>query len=306
VAVVTNITHEHLYFHGTLQAYRQAKAGLFRQLMSAYRKPGVAKVSVLNAGDESFGLLRDIAADQHLTYGIERDADVMATGICASATETHFVVQTPEEVFALRTTLLGDYNVSNILAATGAALTVNVPVEAIQRGISNLKGIVGRMERVDQGQDFAALVDFAHTPNALEQALKTVRTLTAGRVIAVFGSAGGRDVAKRAWMGEIGGRLADVAVLTAEDPRTEPVEAILAEMARGAEKAGAIEGQSYFCIADREAAIQFAVDLARADDLVITCGKGHERSMCYGTVETPWSEHKALRAAIRRRMGGNE
>lgn len=103
-------------------------------------------------------------------------------------------------------------------------------------------------------------------------------------------------------MGEIGGRLADVTVLTTEDPRTESVEAILAEMARGAETAGAAEGQTYFCIADRAEAIQFAVDLAQSGDLVVTCGKGHEKSMCYGTVETPWSEHEALRAALRRRM----
>jgi UDP-N-acetylmuramoyl-L-alanyl-D-glutamate--2,6-diaminopimelate ligase len=306
VAVVTNITHEHLYFHGSLQAYQQAKAGLFRHLMAGHRKPGMAKVSVLNADDDSFGFLRDIDADQHLSYGIGTDADVVAFGICSSAAETRFVIQAPEMAFELRTNLLGDYNVSNILAAASAALSVDVPVEAIQRGVWNLKGIVGRMERVDAGQGFLAIVDFAHTPNALEQALKTARILSPGRVIAVFGSAGERDVAKRAWMGEIGGRLADIAVLTAEDPRAEPVEAILAEMARGAERAGATEGQSYFCIADREAAIRFAVDLARPGDLVITCGKGHEQSMCYGTVEAPWSEHEVLRAAIRHGMGGNK
>jgi UDP-N-acetylmuramoyl-L-alanyl-D-glutamate--2,6-diaminopimelate ligase len=306
VAVVTNITHEHLYFHGTLQAYQQAKAELFRHLMAGYRKPDVAKVSVLNADDKSFELLRNIAADQYLSYGIETEADLVATRIRSSAAETRFTVETPETPFELRTTLLGDYNVSNILAATGAALTVGVPVDAIQRGVWNLHGIVGRMERVDAGQDFLAIVDFAHTPNALEQALKTARTLSPGRVIAVFGSAGERDMAKRAWMGEIAARLADIAVLTAEDPRTEPVEAILAEMARGAERAGGTEGQSYFRIADREAAIRFAVDQARSGDLVITCGKGHEQSMCYGTVETPWSEHEVLRAALSRRMGGNQ
>ena len=158
------------------------------------------------------------------------------------------------------------------------------------------------MERIDEGQPFVALVDFAHTPNSLERALATARTLTGGRVIAVFGSAGLRDVQKRAWMGEIGGRLADVTVLTAEDPRTEPVDAILDAMALGAEKAGAIEGQSYHRVADRAEAIQFAVDLARPSDLVIACGKGHEQSMCYGTVETPWSEHQALRTAVRRRL----
>ena len=302
VAIVTNITHEHLQFHGSLRAYRQAKAMLFRYLSSGYRKAGVPKVAVLNADDDSYRYLRPIPADRQLAYSIEGDADIVATGIRRRAGDTRFTVQSPEVDFELRTRLPGDYNISNILAATGAALALGAPVEAVQRGVWELDGIVGRMEPVDEGQDFSAIVDFAHTPNALEQALKTARTMTGGRIIAVFGSAGERDVQKRAWMGEIGGRLADVTVLTAEDPRREPVDEILAEMARGAKRAGAVEGQTFFRIPDRAEAIQFAVDLARPGDLVICCGKGHEQSMCYGTVETPWSEHEALRTALRRRL----
>jgi UDP-N-acetylmuramoyl-L-alanyl-D-glutamate--2,6-diaminopimelate ligase len=239
-----------------------------------------------------------------LAYGIEdtvlAEADVLAVGIRRSASDTRFTVQSPEEDFELRTVLVGDYNISNILAATSVALAQEVPVKAIQQGVWNVKGIAGRMERVDEGQDFTALVDFAHTPNSLQRVLETVRTLTERRVIAVYGSAGLRDVEKRAWMGEVGGRLADVTVLTAEDPRTESLEAILDEMARGAERAGAVEGRSYFRIPDRAEAIQFAVGLAGPGDLVIACGKGHEQSMCFGTVEMPWSEHEALRAAIRK------
>ena len=306
VAVVTNITHEHLDIHGSLEAYQQAKARLFRHLSDGLRKPGVPKVAVLNAGDDSYRYLRPIAADRQVIYGLEgavaSGANLVATRIERSASVTRFVVQSDLGEFELRTVLAGDYNISNILAAAGAALALGVPVEAIQQGVWGVEGIVGRMERVDEGQPYTAIVDFAHTPNALVQALETARTLTRGRVIAVFGSAGLRDVQKRAWMGEIGGRLADVTVLTAEDPRTEPVDAILDEMARGAEKAGAVEGQSYYRVADRAEAIQFAVDLARESDLVIACGKGHEQSMCYGTVETPWSEHQALRDAIRRRQ----
>lgn len=307
VAVVTNVTHEHLDIHGSLEGYQRAKARLFHHLTAGHRKPGISKVAVLNADDDSYRYLRHIPADQQLAYSIEAtsagDASVVASGIRRSAADTRFAVQSPEVNFELRTVLPGEYNLSNILAATSAALALGVPVEAIQRGVWDVQGIVGRMERVDEGQDFTAIIDFAHTPNALERTLETARTLTAARVLAVFGSAGLRDVEKRAWMGEIGGRLADVTVLTAEDPRTESLDAILAEMARGAEKAGAIEGQSYFRVPDRAEAIQFAVDLARPGDLVITCGKGHEQSMCYGTVETPWSEHEALRTALRRRLG---
>ena len=303
VAVVTNVTHEHLYYHGTLEAYQEAKAMLFRHLTSGHRKPDVPKVAVLNADDDSYRYLCHYPADRQLTYSIEGSTDVCATDIRRSATDTRFAVRFPDVDAELRTALVGDFNVSNILAAASAAIALDVPVEAIQQGVWGVKSIVGRMERVDEGPDLMGIVDFAHTPNALKRVLETARTLTDGRVIAVFGSAGERDVAKRAWMGEIGGRLADVTVLTAEDPRTESVEAILAEMARGAEQAGAVEGQSYFCVADRAEAIQFAVDLAQPGDLVITCGKGHEQSMCYGTVETPWSEHQALRTALRRRAG---
>jgi UDP-N-acetylmuramoyl-L-alanyl-D-glutamate--2,6-diaminopimelate ligase len=302
LAVVTNIAHDHLYFHGTRLAYREAKAMLFRHLRSGYRKPGLPKVAVLNADDDSYRFLKAIPADRHWAYSIEGNGDVVATGLRRSAADTRFAVQSPEVDFELRTALLGDFNVSNILAATGAALALDVAVDAIQQGVWRVKGIVGRMERVDEGQNFLAIIDFAHTPNALERALETARDLTEGRVIAVFGCAGERDVAKRPWMGEIGGRLADVTVLTAEDPRTESLEAILDEMAPGMEKAGGVEGESYFRVADRAEAIQFAVDLAQPGDLVIACGKGHEQSMCYGTVETPWSEHEALRAALRRRL----
>jgi UDP-N-acetylmuramoyl-L-alanyl-D-glutamate--2,6-diaminopimelate ligase len=303
VAVVTNVTHEHLDIHGSLAAYQRAKAMLFHHLAAGYRKPAVPKVAVLNADDSSYRYLRPIPADRHVAYSIEGDADVVAVGMRRSSGETLFTVQSPEVDFELRTLLVGDYNISNILAATTAALALEVPVGAIQQGMRNVSRVIGRMESVDVGQDFLAIVDFAHTPNALEKALQAARTLTDGRVIAVFGCAGERDREKRAWMGRISGRLADVTVMTAEDPRTESLAAILDEMARGAEEAGAIEGQTYFRVPDRAEAIQFAVDLAQPGDLVIACGKGHEQSMCYGTVETPWSEHRALRAALRQRLG---
>lgn len=312
LAVVTNVTHEHLYFHGSLEAYQQAKAKLFHHLSAGHRKPGVPKVAVLNCDDDSYDYLRPIPADRHLSYGIgsppagkaaaERPAaDVTAADVQASAAETRFLLRGPGVEFPLRTRLVGDYNVSNILAAATAALALGVSPAAIQRGVWDVGGIVGRMERVDEGQDFLAIVDFAHTPNALQRALETARALTEGRVIAVFGCAGERDVKKRAWMGEISARLADVTVMTAEDPRRESLEAILDEMARGAEAAGAVPGQDYVRVPDRAEAIQFAVDLAQPGDLVIACGKGHEQSMCYGTEERPWSEHEALRAALRRR-----
>jgi UDP-N-acetylmuramoyl-L-alanyl-D-glutamate--2,6-diaminopimelate ligase len=303
VAAVTNVTHEHLDIHGSLEAYQQAKALLFHHLAAGYRKPGVPKVAVLNADDDSYRYLRPIQADRHLAYSLGGDADVVATDIRRGPAETRFTVRGAQgEPFELRTRLVGDFNLSNILAATSVALVLDVPVEAIQQGVWNTVGIVGRMERVDEGQDFTALVDFCHTPNGLTRALEAARTMTDGRVIAVFGCAGERDVQKRAWMGAISARLADVTVMTAEDPRRESLEAILEEMARGAESVGGVEGVTYCRVLDRAEAIQLAVDVARPGDLVIACGKGHEQSMCYGTQETPWSEHAAMRAALRRRL----
>ncbi len=152
-------------------------------------------------------------------------------------------------------------------------------------------------------QDFITFVDFAHTPNALQRALAAVRGLTSGRIIAVFGSAGLRDRAKRRLMAEVSARLADLTVLTAEDPRTESLSAILAEMASGARSQGGIEGQSFWRIADRRDAIRFAVNQARPGDLVISCGKGHEQSMCFGETEYAWDDRVAMRAALAEHFG---
>ncbi len=161
-----------------------------------------------------------------------------------------------------------------------------------------MRGVLGRMERVDLGQPFTVIVDFAHTPNALENALRTVRELAVGRVIVVFGCAGLRDRAKRPWMGEVAGKLADVVVLTAEDPRTEPLEGIIEEIAAGCRRAGRMEGQGFFRVPDRSQAIATALQMAQPGDLVIVTGKGHERSMCFGTTEYPWSDHEAVQEAL--------
>lgn len=205
----------------------------------------------------------------------------------------------------LTTRLVGGFNVSNVLAATGAALALGIGTDAITAGIAALAGVPGRMERIDRGQDFTAIVDFAHTPNALAQALTTARDLvrTDGRVIVVFGSAGLRDREKRRLMGEVAAQRADFTVVTAEDPRTESLDAILAETADAMTKAGRVEGRDFIRVADRQAAILEAVRRARRGDIVIVCGKGHEQSMCFGTVEHPWRDQDALAWALDQLLG---
>jgi UDP-N-acetylmuramoyl-L-alanyl-D-glutamate--2,6-diaminopimelate ligase len=309
VAVVTNITHEHLDFHGDYAHYRDAKALLFRRLATTYRKPGMPKVAVLNRDDSSFDYLSPIAtesADVTLTYGMTAGADLSVTQLQCRADGMSFVALTPNGAFPIRSQLVGPFNVSNILASMAVALSQGVAPEHIQQGIESLKGVIGRMDRIDRGQDFTAIVDFAHTPNALESALQTARLLTQDEVIVVFGSAGLRDVEKRGLMGHVAGRLADRVIITAEDPRTESLDAIMAAIAEGCEAEGKIEGQSYWRIGDRGEAIQFGINMAHPGDLVIVAGKGHEKSMCYGTVEMPWSDHDAVETALHHRVAGQQ
>lgn len=200
--------------------------------------------------------------------------------------------------------MIGTYNVANILAAFSACVEgLEISPEDAVRGIASMPPVPGRGERIEMGQDFIVIVDFAHTPNALKVSLENARMLTRGRVIAVFGSAGLRDRDKRRMMAEISLQLADVTILTAEDPRTERLEDILTEMADAARKQGGVGGKNFLCVPDRGEAIWQAVKMAKQGDLVIACGKGHEQSMCFGTTEYPWDDRIAMKAALAERLG---
>jgi UDP-N-acetylmuramoyl-L-alanyl-D-glutamate--2,6-diaminopimelate ligase len=301
VAVVTNITHEHLDYHGSYEAYRAAKARLFTGLMESHRKPDTPKVAVLNADDSSFEFLRAISADIRLVYGLHDGTDLTAKDVRHTPQGLEFRALTPVGEVALRSRLVGLYNVHNILAAASVAVSQGIDLKAIQQGVANLGGIKGRMERIDEGQDFTAIVDFAHTPNALATVLREAHQIASGRVIVVFGSAGLRDQQKRGLMGHAAGQLADRIVITAEDPRTEDLNQIMEQIAQACRAEGCEDGRDFWKIGDRAEAIGFAVDMAESGDVVIAAGKGHEQSMCFGTVEYPWSDHETLRNALRRR-----
>lgn len=319
VAGVTNITHEHLDEHGTREAYVAAKALLFRALFAAPPKGNLPRCAVLNADDAgSYDALRTVLAEEAArhtqlvtvrSYGVQTDAtanrqlDVVATDLVYEPARTRFQLHWWGGSFAVETGLIGEFNVSNVLCAATVALSLNLAPATIQAGIASFSGVLGRMERIDESQPFLAVVDFAHSPVSLERALLTLRKLVGqdsagnpGRLIAVFGSAGLRDRAKRRLMGQVSGRLADYTVITAEDPRTEDLAMINAEIAAGvAEHAPA---SAFTIVADRTAAIQYAVNLARPGDVVAAFGKGHERSMCFGEIEYPWSDQAAMRAAL--------
>lgn len=301
VGVVTNITHEHMNEHGTYENYRAAKARLFTSLEITKDKPqGNPRLGVINRDDvRSFDYLNDLIKVKKINYGLGGDANVRAVDISYSPSGIRFTAQSRDFQVDVMSKLVGAFNVSNCLAAlTVAIYGLNIEPEVVAQGIASLEGIPGRMERIDKGQKFTAIVDFAHTPNALKSALEAVRPMTNGRVIAVFGSAGLRDKEKRRMMAETSAELADLTVLTAEDPRTESLEGILEEMAAGARSKGGREGETFWRVADRGDAIRFALNLARPGDIVLSCGKGHEQSMCFGKVEHLWDDRIAMRAAL--------
>lgn len=305
IGVVTNITHEHLDYHGSYEAYREAKARLFTGLGKTSPKtrgPG-AQLAVLNRDDQSYDYLHQVTSVRQVSYGLE-SGDIYAEEVEHRPDGMHFTIQGNDLIIPIKTHLVGDFNISNILAAVGVTVIgLKISPEAAQRGIAELRGVPGRMERVNLGQDFIAIDDFAHTPNALKVALQTARQMTKGRVIAVFGSAGLRDRQKRAMMAEVAVEMADVSIFTAEDPRTESLDGILAEMSRAAQAKGALEGRDFFRIPDRGEAIRQGVYLAHSGDVVIACGKGHEQSMCFEEVEYAWDDRTALRAALAERLG---
>ena len=318
LGVITNITHEHLDYHGTYQAYREAKARLFSHLLgTAVKTRGNPRQAIINRDDVSFEYLSEFiqqlnssTADQIslVSYGMHWQADIRAEECVYTSGGLSFTAVHQGTRVPIHAPLVGEYNVSNCLAAIATTmLGLGVNAEAVSRGIQTLENIPGRMEKIDMGQDYLAFVDFAHTPNALKRSLEAARVEinrrgTGGRLIAIFGSAGLRDRAKRRMMSEISAELADLTVLTAEDPRTESLESILAEMADGAMASGGVEGKTFWRIPDRGDAIRFGVNMARPGDLVIILGKGHEQSMCFGEIEYPWDDRTALRAALAERM----
>ena len=305
IGVVTNITHEHLDYHGSYEAYRAAKARLFTSLGDTVDKVhGNPRLAVLNMDDISYDYLSRIAPGPQVCYSVDKAATARAASVNYLPDGIAFDIITDELRVAVKTNLVGSYNVSNILAAFSAAVFgLGINAEVAVLGIAALKGIPGRMERIDMGQDFTVIVDFAHTPFALKAAIESARDMTQGRVIALFGSAGLRDREKRRMMAEVSAEQADLTVLTAEDPRTESLREILSEMASGAVDKGGIEQESFWRIEDRGEAIRFALTLAQPGDMVLVCGKGHEQSMCFGDIEYPWDDLIATRAALGEFLG---
>jgi UDP-N-acetylmuramoyl-L-alanyl-D-glutamate--2,6-diaminopimelate ligase len=318
IGVVTNITHEHMDEHGSYENYRAAKVRLFESLKKTLPKPqGNPRLAVLNRDDGSYdylsGIVHALPSTVQTCYGLQASADVRADDVQYNPSGIHFIAASDDFRVDVTSALVGAYNVSNCLAAlTAAVYGLGIDPEVAARGVASLDGIPGRMERIDLGQPFTAIVDFAHTPNALKVALEAAREMLGemkderrknGRIIAVFGSAGLRDKEKRRMMAEVAAEYADLFVLTAEDPRSESLEGILVEMATGATSRGGREGETFWRVTDRGEAIRFAVKIARPGDILLACGKGHEQSMCFGKTEYLWDDRIAMRAVLSELLG---
>ncbi len=299
IAVFTNLSPEHLDFHGTLQSYLEAKGILFEMLGQGDDK-GVPKTAVLNADDPHWQYLVDRAAGASvITYGIDAHADVQGTVLSADASGSRVRVEARGETVEIALPLVGRFNVHNALAAVAAGLAAGVPLAKARDALQRAKSVRGRMERVDCGQPFNVIVDYAHTPESLDKVLGLLRPLTKGRLIAVFGSAGERDRAKRPRLAEVAAKHADFFVITQEDPRLEDPAGILADIEAGATGAGKARGTDYAVIDDRREAVRDALRRAQAGDTVLLAGKGHEGSIIVGEEKRPWDETAAARDALR-------
>jgi len=303
LAVITNITSEHLEVHGSLEAYWRAKAMLFEAVdPAAPVKPvafGAPRGCVLNADDPSYVFLKDYCRAPIITYGIESEADVRAEALQLRPDGSSFRVRLPDgRAIAVETPLVARYNVSNCLAALAVGYRRGVAPEVMAEALATFPGVPGRMERIEAGQPYMVVVDYAHTADSLEKALSVLRPLAAGRLIVVFGSAGERDRVKRPEMGRVAARLADFSVITDEDPREEDAMTILREIAVGAEATGAREGERFVCVVDRRSGVLAALEMAREGDVVLLAGKGHEQSIFIGKEKLPWDDRHVARETL--------
>lgn len=295
VAVMTNVTHEHLDYHGTFEAYRDAKRKLFK--LANKNKKGL-RIGVVNTDDESARLFSSDVLNA-IGYGL-KSGHVRAEDVELTPAGSKYKAVTDDETYDITCHIPGSFNVSNSLAVVAVGRALGLSKEQIEQGIAALEGVEGRMTRINEGQNFDVIVDFAHTPDSFEKLFKDLKPVVKGKLIVMFGSAGRRDEAKRAVQGELAGKYADEVIVTEEDDRDIDGIEIMNQIAEGAEKAGKVREKNLFLVHDRTEAINFAVKRANPGDTVLLLGKGHEKTIERANGENPWDEiattEKALKA----------
>lgn len=309
----TNLGHDNFHYHGSFEKYRQAKLMLFKQ---ANKNRSGYRVGVVNIDDPN-GHYFAKAIKYPLTYGL-KNANLMATDIKLSPSGSQFKAKIDNDVYSIKSNLPGLFNVYNCLAAIGITRTVGLSIRQIEKGIASLKSVEGRMNSINEGQDFGVIVDYATTPETFKEVFSTIKPVVKGRIISVFGSAGRRDESKRAIIGEIAAKNSDIVILTEEDDRDQDGIKILEEIAAGVKKAGKILNQDLLIIHDREAAVNQAIKMAKKGDMVLLLGKGEETVIITNkpgykpsaghiyneatdTIRKPYNESAVARAALKSR-----
>ena len=298
-AVFTNLTQDHLDYHKTLENYMLAKAKLFDHVSEKGCKQG--KTAVVNIDDAASATMLAHAKCDHLTYAIEKEADLRATDILVHANGAEFVLH-HESFISLHIT--GIFNVYNVMSAVGAALSEHIDASVIKEALEAFTAVPGRFELVKAGQDFSIIVDYAHTPDGVENVLKTARKIAKRRIIAVFGCGGDRDRTKRPIMGRLAAELADVVIATSDNPRTEDPAFILSQVEEGVEEA--IGTKHHELIVDRRQAIYRAVEMAEKDDIVVILGKGHENYQILKDKTIHFDDKEEARAAVAAKLAKNK
>jgi UDP-N-acetylmuramoyl-L-alanyl-D-glutamate--2,6-diaminopimelate ligase len=310
VGVFTNLTQDHLDFHGTMDAYAAAKQRLFESLGRDNPKDR-PRLAVINRDDPRWNEMARASREPVWTFGLDPAADVRPESVSSTVQGLRCRVRTPKGALDLTSPLLGSYNLSNLLAATATAVGQDVPMDAVQAGVAGMTRVPGRFEKVEAGQDFTVVVDYAHTEDALQRVLSVARELCRGRLITVFGCGGNRDPGKRAPMGRVAARASDLVILTSDNPRGEDPLAILAAIerglrdelaARGPDRPSAFSRQPYLTLPDRREAIGRAVQAAEPGDLIVIAGKGHEAYQIIGERRLAFDDRAVAREAIEQRL----
>lgn len=297
IAVLTNITWDHLDYHKTYESYRESKAKLFQK----------AKIAILNLDDKAGRYFLSFPSPQAITYAISNSADVMAKKILPQSTGTLFTLVTSEGQVAIDLPLPGKFNIYNALATAAVALALKIKLPVIKKGLESVESIPGRMEKIQVGQDFTVIVDYAHTPDALENVFQTIRPVCKGHIVSVLGACGDRDKTKRPILGALAGRFADYVIVTNEDPYSEDPWQIILQVVKGVPRGSIhrkpkVEGKNFWKILDRRQAIWKALNLAQKGDIVLITGKGAEEHMIVGDKKVPFSDRKVVKELLLKKL----
>ncbi len=296
IAIFTNLTQDHLDYHQTFEEYRNAKGMLFSRLGSDLSANN-NKYAILNADDPNIGFFKKISSGEVITYGIQNNTDVAATNIRMTSQGIQYILNSFKGTIEINLHLVGKFNIYNSLAAIAAALVEGISLKQIQQSISKLKSISGRMEIVDNEQELLVLVDYAHTPDALENALKSIKEFSSGKILTVFGCGGDRDKGKRSLMGEIASKYSDLIFITSDNPRNEDPKAIIDDIEKGINM---INKVNYECIVNREKAIKEAIRIAKPGDIILIAGKGHETYQQFKDKTIHFDDREVAKKSIKR------